>query len=828
MLSEIRFAVRSLGRNPGFFAIAVLTLAIGTGANTAVFSVFKALMLRSLPVERPGELAVLGPGSLGNLSRSDRPQTSVFSFAQYQALSKDNNGVLTAVAAAPTFMSTVYWGGDAGMGADLRRAACMLVTGSYFPLLGVRPSRGRLLGPADEGGSGANPVVVVSDAFWRDQLGGDADIVGSTLHLNGAPYEVVGIAEPSFRGHTLESRVAVWAPISMQPQITRGPNRLEPGIPFETYWLNILMRLRPDVGLAQAENAINLRLQQIFLEQAGEGITDKHRDDLAQMRIRLTAMDRGISRLRVTAKRPLMLLWAATALVLLVACANLGNLLLVRAAERLHEFGIRQAMGASRIDLVRPLLAESAVLASAGTVLGFTLAYWLIPILRQWLGAIRGASAPPETGLAWPELLFASGIGVLTVFLFGLAPSVWAARRATADTLKSGASGTTSRRVEVRARGLLVAGECALALVLLTAAGLFLKTLASLRATDIGTHATNVIGLGMDPQGGGFPREGQPLLRRRILDRVEDIPGVESAAFTGSLPLQGNYGRNTISVSGYVPSEDEDMGVIHVQASPKYFETLGIQLLRGRVPGYGDTGQIVVNEAFAKRFFPDRSALGGVISETNRIVGIAADVRHVNPRDEPPPLVYRSTGGYEGFTDTIAVRTSGTAESTAEAVRRAIRDVVPGMPIDRQFSTVAGHLSQAMAYERMLARLVGAFAGVALLLSGLGLFGVCSHMVRNRRAEIGVRMALGATRRQVQGLVIRRAAVLVGCGGAVGLLGSIGAGRLVSDMLYEVEAFEWDVIVLACVGLAACGCVAAFVPAWRAGRVSPAMALRQD
>ncbi len=827
MLGDIKVAFRSLRKHPGFFVIAALTLAAGTGANTAVFSLFEALVLRTLPVERPGELAVLGPGAMGVFSRSDRPQESVFSFPQYEALRENNNGVLADVAAAPTFLSTVYWGERSAPGSDLQRASCMLVTGSYFSMLGVRPFVGRVLETDDDGAPGASPFAVLSHGFWTDRLGADPQAVGSTIQLNAVPYEIVGIAEPSFHGHTLESRPDVWVPMSMQPSVTRSPSRLEPGTPYETYWLNILMRVKPDVGFEQAEEALNLRLQQVFLEQAGGNISDEEREALSRIRMPLTAMDTGISRVRISASRPLMLLWGSTALLLIVACANLGSLLLVRATERRHELAVRQALGASRVELVRPLLAESAILAATGTSLGCALPYWLIPTLQDWVGELRGAYSLLDARLAWPELLFAAGVGILTVFLFGLAPSIWASRTATADSLKDGSSRMTPQRGEILVRSLLVSGQCALALVLLTTAGLFLKTLAGIRATDLGIEAANVIAVSIDPQGGGFSKEGQPLMRRRILERVREIPGVESAAFTESLPLKGNYGQRTISVSGYMPGKDEDMGVIHVQASPSYFETLGIQLLGGRVPGYGDTNQIVVNQAFADRFFPDASALGGVIEEAARIVGVVANVRHVNPRDEPPPLIYRSTVDLKGFTETVAVRSSVGAESTAEAVRRVVLEVVPGMPIGRGFSTVEGHLMRAVANERILVRLVGAFSVVALLISGLGLFGVCSQAVRNRTAEIGVRMALGATRHRVQALVFRRAALLLVGGTAAGLLGAIGAGRLVSGMLFEVGPLEWDIVGYASIALVICGCVSAIVPAARAGRVRPSEALRQ-
>lgn len=827
MLGEIQIAVRSLGKNPGFLALAVLILALGVGANTAVFSLFEALVLRSLPVGQPGELAVLGPGALGTMGRSDFPQDSIFSFAQYQALKRDNNDVLAAVAAVPTFQSTVYWGDESASGDRSQRASCMLVTGSYFPLLRTHPFRGRLLEPSDETAPGANPVAVVSHVFWTGRLGSADDTVGSTIRLHDVPYTIVGIADPSFRGHVMDSRTDIWVPISMQASVTRSPSRLEPTTPWETYWLNILMRLKPGVAIERAEVAINARMQEIFLQQAGPGIAADRSEDIEQIRISVTPMGRGLSRLRTSAQRPLALLWAATALVLLIACGNLGILLLARAAERQQEFGVRRALGAGRLDLLRPLLAESAVLAVAGTALGYGLAHWLVPIMQQSFVAVRG-SQTLDARLAWPELAFASGIGALTIFLFGLAPATRATQGAMTATLRAGGAWATSGRGTARARGLLVAGQCALALVLLTTAGLFLRTLSELRGADLGIDAENVIGIAIDPRGGGFRPESQPSMRRRILERVETLPGVQAAAFTGSLPLERNITMRTVSVSGYTPAENEDMNVIHVWASPDYFDTLGIRLLQGRAPGYGDRDQVVVNRAFAARFFPDGSVLEGVLGETTRIVGVAADVRQISPRDDPPPLVYQSTADYDGFVGTLAVRTSGIGESTASAIRDAIREIVPGMPIGRSYQTVASFMEQTVALELMLARLVSGFAVVALMLAALGMFAILSHMVRSRMTEIGVRMAFGSTGTRAGALILRSAAIPLACGAVVGLAGAVGAGRLVSGVLYEVRPFEWEVVAWAAAALTLFAFLASILPAVRASRVGPAVALRHD
>ncbi len=821
-------ALRSLRRNPGFFAVATLTLAVGLGPTTAVFSVFKSLMLQPLPVESPHELAVLGPGAIGIFSRSDMPQTETFSYEQYRSLSQDNHGVLEAVAATPTFESRVYWGGLGHGSGELLRASCQLVTGAYFPMLGVLPLHGRLLAPEDDGAPGSNPVAVVSHDFWNTSLGADPSVVGSAIRLHGLPYTVVGVAMPPFRGHTLESSIDIWVPMSMQEQITLSPSRLQRSFPVETYWLNILMRLRPEVGLDRAEAAVNARLQEIFVEHLGAGISAETRKDLERIRIPLTPLSHGLSRLRRAAERPLMLLWGATGLVLLVACANLGGLLLVRASGRREEFWLRMALGAGRLDRMKPVLAESMVLAGTGAAAGYSLAFWLAPLIQRWLQSVRGAGAAGvlEIRPSHPELLFAAAAGTVTVLACGLVPAMLGARASSASGLRTGQAGVSADRDEVRARSLLVGAQLALAVVLLFTAGLFLKNLGELRSADLGLEAATVIGIRLDPQGGGFSRESQPAMRRRIVDRIERVPGVQSAAFTGSLPLSGNVGMRTTSIAGYVPTEDEEMSVIQVWASPGYFDTLGIRLLAGRFPNRGEANVVVVNNAFADRYFAEGTALGGIIDGDNRVVGIVRNVRQIDVRADPPPLLYKSTTGYEGFLQTLAVRLTLPSADIVRRVREAVREVTPGMPVDREYSSVELLLERGIALERMLAMLVAAFSGVALLLCAVGLFGVCSQIVRNRTGEIGLRLALGATRGQVQALVVRRAAILLGLGAAVGTAGAVAAGRLIAGVLFEVGPFDWRVLAWALSALTVCACLAATLPAVRAGHLTPSEALR--
>ena len=827
MLEDLRLSLRALIRNPWFLASTLLILALGIGANVAVFSFIDALLLRALPVERPAELVVLGPGATGNISRSTHPPTDVFSFAQYRALVEDNNDTLAAVAAAASFSTTAYWGDDQGLGTAPQPVACQLVTGAYFPLLGLQSLHGRLLAPSDDGPAGTNPVAVVSHAFWTTRLGADTGAVGSTIRLHNEPYEIVGVAPPAFKSHDLTFRTDIWIPLCMQPQLTRRPSMLEPTYPYETYWLNILGRLKPGVPLARGESAINLRLQQIFLEQAGEGVTTEYRQRLRETHIELTPAARGLWRMRSRLDRPAMLLWAATGFVLLIGCANLGILLLARATERRHEIAIRQALGATRLQLARRLLTESAILGCGGTALGCVLAYWLIPLMRLQLQHMRLFS-DIEARLDTTTFGYSAAVGLLTILLAGLLPSLWSTRIPVANALSEGGSSTTLGRRDTAVKGLLVVGQCALCMVLLSTAGLFLKTLSTMRASDLGLDPTNVLAIVMDPRGSGLASTDQPAMRQRILDRVRSLPGVESAAFADWLPPKPNHARYTIRVSGYAAAQGEDMSAVHVRASPEYFATLRIRFLRGRPPRGGETGSVVVNDAFASKFFPDETALGGVINGDSRIVGIVQNVRQLNLRDIPPPIVYVSADTYEGPLRTLAVRSSSAAAGTAEAVRSVVRETVPQMPILQGYETVEALLDSAVAIEKTLAVLVGTFGCVALLLCALGIFGVSGYAVRRRRIEFGIRMALGATAGNVRGLVFRRAAVLLASGAAIGLLGAIVAGRLVSGILYEVGPFDWAVIGWSLLALTAVGALATTVPTLQAGRVQPAVALRQE
>lgn len=825
MTSEFRIAVRRLLARPGYFAAASLTLAVGIGANTAVFSVLEAVILRKLPVVRPDELAVVGPGAMGVFSRADRPSPTVFSYAQYEALREDVGPLVSGLAAAPTFPTTVYTGQRGDDPAALRRASCMLVSGSYFPLLGVRPAWGRLLGPADDGPPGASRVVVASHAFWTSRLGSDPAAVGSTIRLHGEPYSLIGVTEPTFSGHMAGPSVDLWTPLSMQAEVTRSESRLHSSPPVETFWLNILLRTKPDSSRGMLQEAVNLSLKRRFADWAGAGISDSQRQHLDSFRVELTSMARGISRIRSRGRQPLILLWCATGLVLFVACANLGNLMLVRAAESRREFGVRRALGASRRALLKPLLSESLVLAATGTTLGCALASLAVPWIRAQ-AASRLGGGPIDARIAVAELGVAAAAGALAVLLFGLAPALWTARRTSWDCLRGSAPWRMGRRLRIRGRDVLVASQFALALSLLTASGLILKTLAELRGIDLGLDAEAAVGIQLDPQGGGFSPESQPAMRRRILDQVAALPGVDSAAFTGSLPLRGNFGMRTISVSGYVPREEDEMNVIHVWASPGYFRALGVRVLQGRPPGRGDPGAVAVNQSFAARYFGDSEALGGLIDNTKRIVAVVADVRHVNLRDPPPPIIYENSGGREAFVRTLLARGIGETGALAARLRETVKDLVPAMPVADGFDTIELHREQAIALEKAVAGLVSAFALCALLLSGMGLFGVSSYVVRSRTAEFGLRMALGANRTRIQSMILLRGALVMGAGALVGVGGALVAGRLFAGLLYEVQPLDPTVVFLALAALTVCAFIAVAVPAVRAARIAPAAALR--
>jgi predicted permease len=642
----------------------------------------------------------------------------------------------------------------------------------------------------------------------------------------------VGVAPPGFVGHAPDGPADLWVPLTMQPQITRRESMLLPAAPSQEYWLNVLGRLRPGLSLEQAEARLNVRMQQIFAAAYGSDAGPDVRADLEKTYIKLTPAGGGLSSVRNKLRAPVTLLWAATGLILLIGCANLANILLARASDRRREISVRRALGAGAGRVIRQMLTESALLALAGAAAGIALASWLIPTLQSTLTQLRGPNRI-DVGLDGSVLAFTCAASLLTVVLFGLAPALWAARRNVSEGLKSGARGSTPSRGHAFAKAALVAGQAALSVVLLAGAGLFLRTLAELRAVDLGIDPDNVIVMRTNARRAGLPPEGDDAMRRLILQRVRQIPSVAGVAFTTDSPVSGNYNSSTMKVAGYEPAPDENLIAINIIVTDGYFELLGFGVVEGRMMTDRDRydQSCFVSEAFARRFFRDRGAIGGVIDSANRrcvVEGVVEDVHEVEIRGEPTQIVYRPALGYDGFLPVLHARVRGDEGAAAEAIRAAIADAAPSMPVNRGFSTLSGVIERALTVERMLGRVTGVFAVVALLLAALGLFGLISYIVRQRTAEIGLRQALGATQRDVIAMTLSQAAKPVVIGAVAGVAGAIALGRAVQGMLYAVEPTDPWALGSALAALLVAGFFAALTPARRAARVAPTEALRQE
>jgi predicted permease len=822
ILSDVRFGARKLVRTPGFTIVAVVMLALGIGANAAVFSFIDAILLKTLPVADPGRLVMLGPGAMGIMGRSTVPQKEVFSYAQLEALS-ERHDVFTEVAASPTSMAYVTVGLPDAAGATAR-AACQLVSGRYFQMLGLIPFAGRWITAEDEARSGGNAVAVLSYAYWQNEFDGNRGALGETIILQGKPFQIIGVAPPAYRGHIIETPADFWVPLTSQPAITQRESMLTGPTRVGVYWLNIMARLAPNVTLEQAEDAVNAEIVRVH-ETVPDG------DELVDFHVELTPAASGLSSLRQMLKQPLLLLNAGTALLLLIVCGNLANLLLARASDRRSEVGIRLALGAGRAKLIRELLSESVLLAAVGTALGIVVASWLMPLIRSLVGQMRGPNAI-EVQLDYRLMAFAAAVGVGTIVLFGVAPALWSARSGAG--LLVGARRTASATGgPIGAKNALVASQAAFSLLLLSCSGLLFQTLGELRSADVGFDAANVLFYELNPRRIGMPPDGQDDLRREILRRLEGNPYIAAASFAEDVPLSGNARSITTSVDGYESSPEENMNILQFTVSGGYFDTYAIPLLAGRTfeasDQYADV--CIVSQEFADRFFAGRSPIGGVVhtgDETFRIIGVSGDVRQVSLRDDPPAMIYHPANGYNGYLERLVFETRGDAERAGQLVREAVVAVAPTMPIDNAPSPSQMMIDRSSKVEELLSTLTAVFAGLALLLAALGVYGLFSYAVRQRSGEFGVRQALGANHNDVVRLVMRQAGLVLASGALVGLAASLFATRILAGILYGVSPTDPWTFGISFAVLIAAGLVAAYAPARRAASVNPADLLRLD
>jgi len=814
-----------LAAQPGVTAAAILSLALGVGANTAVFSLVDAMMLKGLPgVRAPEELVILGPGNNRGRSISDEPVVDLFSYPRYRIL-RDQSRTLGDLAAVASNDARVYLRQRDEQSPISARAR--LVSGEYFAMLGVQPSLGRLLSPDDARTPGGHPVVVLDHVFWQQRFGADPAVVGRSITLGEYAYTVVGVAESHFSGERLGDRPALYASLMMQAEIERDDRMLDnPQISF----LLAFGRLTAGETIEAAQAELGSLWRSLLLAELNGDPSESwlHALDREAMTVHSgRAGYQQVDRLY----DPLWLLFAVTVLVLLIACANVANLLLARSTARAREMGVRVALGADRKRLFRQVFTESLLLAffaGAGAVL---VAVWSRDAFLA-LADVSAADIGLDAGLDWRVLAYTLSAALATGLLFGAAPA-WRAGRADVATQMRGGRGTVGG-FGGKLRAALVVAQAALSLLLLFGAGLFIESLQRITRADTGMRTDSLLSVALDPRGGGFTDEQQPELARRILPEIEAVPGVRSASMA-FLPVL-TWGRRTATIDfpGYEPAPDEDMDARVFAVSSGYFETVGSEILTGRSfePQDDSEGAVsaVVDQAFVDRFLPDVDPVGAsaqIDDTVYRIVGLVRNAKLDSAREHLIPTIYVSALAEHEMLRGLMVRTEGDPALVAAAVRAALARVEPRLPIV-SVETAQSRMEDQSGEDRMLLQLVTGFGVLALLLAAVGVYGVMSYRVAGRTGELGLRMAVGADGFAVLRLVLREGLLLAGAGVLIGASAAPLLGRYVSSFLYETSPWNLSAVAAASAVLLSAAILASLVPSLRAARLDPVTVLRQE
>jgi predicted permease len=839
---DVRFGLRMLRKNPGFTAVAVLSLALGIGANTAIFTLIDAVLLRMLPVKNPQELVSLNIAEpvepaqgQGRPTRAyshwtDGDSETAFPYPAFLRMAAHNEVFSSLLAFKTSGRLNTQVNGEA----ELARG--QLVTANYFSALGVRLILGRDF-TEDDDHPGASPVAIISYGYWERRFGQNPSAVGSRIIVNGVSLQIVGVSAPEFFGLQVGSPVDLSMPFAVQPQVL--PN-LSEGVSLFTaadrWWIDIMGRLKPGVTEQQAHANLDVIFKQALLEGSSP---EKTQGDAPMPMLEIVPGGHGLSNLRNGFSKPLFILMTVVALVLLIACANVANLLLARATERRKEIAVRLAMGASRGRLVRQLLIESLLLSSLGALAGLVFAYWGSNLLVAMMGSGNNQiklDLHPDLRV----LAFTAVVGLLTGLLFGLAPAVRATRVDLTVSLKQSAS---SARLGSGRMGLtksLVIAQVALSLVLLFGAGLFVRTLVNLQTMNVGFARDNLLLFGIAPREAGYKGLRYANLCRDIQSRVAALPGVKSATSSLHLLLSGSMRANTIAVPGYTPAPNENTSVQVLPVGVDFFATMEIALLQGRdLTAHDDENApkvAVINQKMAEKYWRGRNPVGQHFSMGKldlEIVGVVQDAKYNTLRRDIAPVVYHP---YVQNIDSMPhmhfeVRIAGDATALIPAVREVVRSVDSRLPVF-DVRTQTQQIDELLLQERMFAKLTTFFGVLALILVCVGLYGMMSYTVARRTSEIGIRMALGARGASILGMVLRDVLRLVAIGVALGIAASLATARLadaaVSGLLFGLKTADASVIVFAAMMMIVVAIFAGFLPARRASRVDPMVALRYE
>jgi len=821
-VQDTRYALRTLRANPGFAATAVLSLALGIGANTAIFSILNAVMLRSLPVEDPQRLMQLAA-----------PQGSSYNPYVTNPIWEQVRDHQQAFSGTLAFSGARF---DLAEGGESHFAEGLWVSGDYFRVLGVPAMRGRVFTPDDDlhGGGHAGPVAVISHGFWKRHFASDSDIVGKTIRLDRHPFVIVGVTTPWFTGLDVDTSYDVAIPIGCEPILHTDHSALDAR---SSWWLRMLGRLKAGETLQQADAKMKALAPGVYRATLPPNWDADGQRDYLKRSLALRPAATGFSDTGSQYRTALFTLMVVVGLVLLIACANIANLLLARAAARQREISIRMAIGAARRRVMRQLMSESLLLSVLGAAGGLLFAVWGSSLLVRFLSK-TGSELQLDTAPDWRVLAFTMGVAVLTGLLFGLAPALRATSVSPNNVLKEHARGVAGGRFGLGRA--LVTGQVALSLMLLVGAGLFLGTFRNLLSTDLGFSRHNVLLVHAAMMQSNIPRAQRPRVYQEVVERLRAIPGVVSASSSVVTPIGGTTWNNFVEPEGYSPKGKDDTIVYFNRVSPGYFATLRMPLLLGRdFSPHDDAGApkvMLIDESAAHRFFGNANPIGKTIGQESQpgkheiyqVIGAVKDAKYEQVNEDRLLSVYVAAAqDAEPWSEiTFEIRTERPVETLIPAVRAAIGGV--NRSISLEFRNFETQVDESLLQPRMVALLSAFFGGLALLLAMIGIYGVTAYGVARRQAEIGIRMALGAQPGSVVWLVLREVAAMLAVGTLLGLGASLAVGRLIASLLYGVKPHDAAPLALAAVVLGIATGIAAYLPAHRAARLDPMVALREE
>ena len=827
-----RLALRTLMRTPFVTLVTVLSLALGIGANAAIFSFFDQILLRALPVRDAGQLVNLsapGPKPGSQSCSGSGGCEDVFSYPMYRDLEKSQD-VLVGLAAHRTFGANLAYKGNTSS------AQGSLVSGSYFPVLGLRPAAGRLLTPEDDRTIGSHFVAVLAYSYWETQHGLNPAVVGDVITINGQSMTVVGVAPKGFEGTTLGDRPRVFVPISMRGLMSPGFRGFENR---RSYWVYVFGRLKPDVSIERARVALNGLYRPLLADVEAplqEGMSEQTMARFKAREIVLSEGERGQSSIHLEATTPLLMLFSITGIVLLIACANVANLLLARGANRAMEMAVRLSLGAGRGQLLGQLLTEAIMLALFGGLASLLVAKWTVGLINSFLP--MDAAGVFTFSMDVRMLLFAALLSLGTGIIFGLFPALHSTRPDLIGMIRAN-TGQSGARSSVRFRTTLVTVQMGLAMTLLIMASLFVKSLANVSRQDLGIRTGNMVTFGVSPILNGYTRPRAMALFQQVERELAALPGVQSVTAAIIPVLAGSSSGTGVTVEGFATTPDTDINARYNEVGPGFFRTMGATMLAGRefseTDALGRPKVAIVNEAFARKFNLGSNPVGKHMATGGReqpldteIIGFVKDAKNSDVRDPVPPMFFTpyrqdSTVGYMQF----YVRGSADEALLLRSVPSVVKRIDPSLPME-ELKTMESQVKENVFLDRMISTLSAAFAVLATLLAAIGLYGVLAYTVAQRTREIGVRMALGANAGRVRSMVLKQVGVMTLIGGVAGILVSIGLSKLASTLLFGLQGTDPVAMSAAAVLLGLVALAAGGIPAMKAARIDPIKALRYE